>query len=39
MVGTDTVTVFMVYSAIVVLHFGINRINISFLGQLNSLSA
>ena len=31
-VGTDTVTVFAVYSAIVVLHFAINRINISFLG-------
>ena len=38
-VGTDTVTVFAVYSAIVGLHFAINRINISFLGQLNSLSA
>jgi len=38
-VGTDTVTVFAVYSAIVALHFAINRINISFLGQLNSLSA
>ncbi len=38
-VGTSTVTVFMDYTAIVALHFAINRINISFLGQLNSLSA
>ena len=38
-VGTGTVTVFMVYTAIVALHLAINRINISFLGQLNSLSA
>ena len=36
---TSTVTVFMVYTAIVALHLAINRINISFLGQPNSLSA
>jgi amino acid transporter len=38
-VGTDTGTVFVVYTVIVALHYAINRINVSFLGQLNSVSA
>jgi amino acid transporter len=38
-VGTDTVTIFMVYTVIMALHLAINRVNISFLGQLNTLSA
>jgi amino acid transporter len=38
-VGTDTTTIFIVYSAIMALHLAVNRINISFLGQLNTLSA
>jgi len=38
-VGTDTATIFMVYTAIVAAHWALNRINVSFLGQLNSFSA
>ena len=38
-VGTDTFAIFIVYTVILGLHLGLNRINVSFLGQLNSFSA
>jgi amino acid transporter len=38
-VGTGTVAIFIVYTVILGLHLALNRINVSFLGQLNSFSA
>ena len=38
-VGTDTLAIFVVYTAIIALHLTLNRVNVSFLGQLNSVSA
>jgi amino acid transporter len=38
-VDTGATTIFVVYTVIMALHLLINRINISFLGQLNTISA
>jgi amino acid transporter len=37
--GTDTTTIFWVYSVIIVLHLALNLLNVNLLGKLNSFSA
>ena len=39
LIGTDTATIFIVYTVIMALHLSVNRINVSFLGQVNTFSA
>jgi amino acid transporter len=38
-VGTDTGTVFVVYTVVIALHLGLNLLNINLLAMLNTLSA
>src|SRR5918994_6454410 len=38
-VGTDTPTIFIVFTVIIALHIGLNLLNINLLAQLNTISA
>jgi amino acid transporter len=39
LVGTDTTTIFIVYTALIALHLALNLLNVNLLARLNTLSA